>query len=128
LRQQVAEATKRIRVASFEAPKATSATEWERRIASVLDDFLDAIFDALGSDGVLTRDGIQRLERHHDGRHPHRMSQGAAACDAGLIAWECQACGEVVSEYKPRTPCPVDWRTPSDLYRLVPLSQEEPHG
>lgn len=39
---------------------------------------------------------------------PHRFPMEAR--DEDVIAWVCQACGELVSEYRDRTPCPVDWR------------------
>ena len=43
-----------------------------------------------------------------DGYLPHRFPEDAPA---EVIAWKCQACGEVIREmYGPTTTCPVDWR------------------
>ena len=55
---------------------------------------------------------------------PHRFPQSAIGED--VLAWVCQACGEVVREYGSReqTECPVDWRKDATPHRaLCPTCQ-----
>lgn len=47
---------------------------------------------------------------------PHLFPMEAR--DAEVLAWECQVCGEWISEFKPRTDCP-GWSLRWKLDRLV---------
>ena len=48
-----------------------------------------------------------------DGYLPHRYPKEAPA---EVIAWKCQACGDVIREmYGPTTTCTVDWRPRNPL-------------
>lgn len=49
---------------------------------------------------------MERL-REGDGRRPHKFPQGAPS-DA--LAWRCGACGQIVNEMQPDTPCSINWR------------------
>lgn len=45
-----------------------------------------------------------------DTTRPHRMPPSALKEIGELIAWKCDACGAIINETRPTSPCPIDWR------------------
>lgn len=66
-----------------------------------------------------------RWETDDDGHRPHRFPQSAIGEE--VLAWVCQACGQMVREYgdEERSECSVNWRS-SGKRRLVSDWQEAP--
>lgn len=68
-----AQLVERIRVACFEAPKAHSASEWERRIEAILDEAAEPEPDVITTttlDGRVVDVSVQtRYQPHPDGYH-----------------------------------------------------------